>query len=72
MFGSRFLKICFLDIFFSRVHSLIVHIQAREGSSLDGEWQKISASRFLTFWFLYTGFYCIGISLECFYNAVRL
>ena len=46
---NRFLKIYFLYIGFSRVHSLIIHIQAREGSCLDGAQQNISASRFLIF-----------------------
>ena len=36
-----------------------IHIQAGEGSCLDGALQKVSASRFLIFWFLYTDFHCI-------------
>ena len=54
--GSRFLKIYFLDLLFSRAHILraLLNIQAGEGSHLDGAYEKISASRFL-----HTGFYSI-------------
>ena len=38
IFGSRFLKIYFLDLIFSRAHisRTLFNIQAGEGSSLDG------------------------------------
>ena len=58
---STFWKIYFVGLSFSRAYILRTsfNIQAGEGSCLDGAKQKISASRFKIFWFLYTGFYCI-------------
>ena len=50
IFDSRFLKIYFLDLLFSRAHIVrtLLNIQAKEGSYLDGAKEEIS----------YTGFYC--------------
>ena len=60
IFGSRFLKIYFLNLLLSRGHILrtLFNIQAGKGSCLDGVKENISASRFLIYWFLYMGFYC--------------
>ena len=57
-FASRFLKIYFRDLLISRAYILgtSLNIQAGEGSCLDGAQQKVSASRFLNFWFLCTDF----------------
>ena len=55
------LKIYFPGLLFSRAHILrtLLNIHRRQGACLDGGLQKISASRFIILWFLYTGFYCI-------------